>query len=204
MWDQFIISIRNKRTNNFVLNKVRYIIEASLNQAIVYIPFENNANAGPFKPLTDIILDVYGLKKHAPIIMIPESYGEYDQRPAYIPIQMPGLHYTKMKSDASGSIISDTRDIKYFLNLFINQIMQKDTTFSNTAFSKLSNINYLFYHADKDKYGELIPSVLAFDDDPVMKKWRKHPRNYEVAYKNEFMRACVKMVYKKRKYNKFK
>ena len=194
IWDQFISGIRNKKTNNFVLNRVRYIIEASLNQAIVYVPFDNNVNAGPFKSLINVFLDIYGLKKHAPIIMVPELYNENEHRPSYIPIQMPGLHYAKMRSETSGSIISDTRDVKYFLNQFIHLITQEDISLTDTAFAKLLNINYSFYHADKDKYGELIPSSLALEDDPVMKKWRKHPTNYEIAYKNEFMRACVKMV----------
>lgn len=194
IWELFISNIRNKKPNNFVLTMVRYIIEASLSQAIVYAPFDDNENAGPFKSLIKIFMDIYGLKKHAPIIMVPEIFNEQEKRPFYIPIQLPGVHYAKIKSETSGSIIADTRDIKYLLNQFIHLITQKDIDLNNTIFSKLSNFNYYFYHADNDKYNELIPSSHALEDDPVMQKWRKYPRNCELAYKNEFMRACVKMV----------
>ncbi len=201
LWDQFTSNIRYKRLNNFVLNKVRYIIEASLNHSVVYIPFDNNISAGPFKSLIRIFLNIYRLKKHAPIIMVPEFYNENSQRPAYIPIQINGLNSAKIKTHKYGSIISDTRDVKYFLEMFINKLLQKEIFSTDNSLSRLSEINYFFYHADKDKYGELIPSSLALEDDPVMKKWQKHPTNNEIAYKNEFMRACVKMVKQGKQHN---
>ncbi len=196
IWDLFINDIRNKKVNRFVLSMVRYIIEASLNQEIVYAPFDNDETAGPFNSLTSIFMDIYGLKKHAPIIMVPEIFNEKLKRPFYIPMQMPGTPTSRIKPETSSSIIDNTRDTKYLLNQLIQLISQNDINLIDTAFSKLTHINYSFYHADKDKYGELIPSAVALADDPVMQKWRKYPRNCEIAYKNEFMRACVKMVRK--------
>lgn len=190
--DGLITSIRNKNANSFVLAMVRRIINASLGQSVSYIPYENENSAGPFGTLINIFMDIYALKKNAPIIMIPEIYNGYSERPHYISIQMPGLQFARMKSPSLSSLINDTREIMYTLNQFIKKVSLGDVLVDAAFFSQLADLEYYFYHADKDKYGELLLSACAFDDDPVMKKWRLHPKNNELAYRNEFMRSCVK------------
>jgi hypothetical protein len=90
------------------------------------------------------------------------------------------------------------REIKYILHQFINLIRDNVINVSDTPFSRLTEIDYTFYNADKDKYGELLCSANALDGHPIMEKWRKHPTNNELAYCNIFMRSCVKIEAKKK------
>jgi hypothetical protein len=193
IWTKFITSIRNKKATSFVLNMTRYIIEASLGQAVSYTPYDQNSGQGPFDGLTKIIMDVYGLKKCAPIIMVPTYFNQIDLHQTHISIQASDSHWVDAWKNTTDNLIGDTREIKFVLNQFIKQIEQGHIKVNDTPFIKLIDIDYTFYHADKDKYGELLSSIHALDGDPIMEKWRKHPANNELSYRNSFLRSCVKI-----------
>jgi hypothetical protein len=196
IWTKFITNIRNKKATSFVLNMVRHIIEASLGEAISYAPCDAGSKGGPFDALIKIIMEDYGLKKSAPIIMLPTYFTLDNLCTTYISLQTPGSHWVKPRINKNSNLIGDTREIKYVLGQFITQIEQGHIKVEDMPLSKLTNIEYKFYHADKDKYGELLSSAHVLDGDPIMEKWRKHPTNNELSYRNSFLRSCVKITAK--------
>lgn len=193
LWKLFFSSLRNKKACNFVLGMVKQIIEASIGQNVSYFASDGECASGPFNTLVEIFLDIYGLNKHAPILMLPDIYHFNHDRSHYIPIQLPAKSAGQIKGHSYGNLISDTREIKCVLQQFVKKVTSGEIPVEDTIFAELPNLEYLFYHSDRDKFGELLSSKYSMDDEPVMKKWLKHPRNRKLAYRSDFMRSFVKL-----------
>lgn len=195
IWAKFVNSLRNKKATRFVMTMVRHLIEASLGEAISYAPYHNDFG-GPFTTLAEVFLEVYGLKKYAPIIMIPHIFNPADKRPCYVSLQLPSIHVVRDRKSKFDNLITDTREIKHVFSQFIRKVKTGELPVEDTPFSKIANLDFEFYHADKDKHGELLPAIHTFDHDPVVKQWLSCSSNNEIACRNEFMRSCIKISVK--------
>jgi hypothetical protein len=196
LWRRFISSLRNKKATPFVVNMVRYIIEASLGQAVSYVPDDGTNNSGPFRELSDVFIDIYGLKKYAPIVMLPYFIAPNFNRPAYISIQAPSTHWVNAGDHNENNLIGDSREIKHELDRFLEQIATSKISVDDTPFSTLTTFCYKFYHADLDKYGKLLPTATIFEKDKAVEHWLTHKHNSQIADRNTFLRSSVKIVQK--------
>lgn len=197
IWHYFLNKLRNKKATNYVTNMAWHLIEAGLGKTMVYVPDSGTNKGGPFNEIRNIFLNVYSLKKYAPIIMLPSYFNMNSSLAGYVSIQQPGSHISKKHS--SDCLIADTREIKYVLNQFISKIVEDGERVADTPLYDLCNLDYQFYHADKDKHGELNLVSEIFNNEPVMQEWIDHSVNNQLAFRNDFMRSCVKIVPRKTK-----
>jgi hypothetical protein len=186
----------NKKMTDHTFYMLKYIIEASLNQAQLYKPIDQNDIAGPFKTFIDILLNIYGLKKYLPIIMRGDNFDFQKDSFGYISIQKPCIMLIKNQSMISNNLIFTAREIRKVLLDFIDEITKEIIKVNDTPFYNLRSINFDFYHSDKDIYKEFQPASEVFSDDPVVNALiNKYPHK-EIPFRNDLLRSCIK-IYKK-------
>lgn len=193
IWEKFISEIRNKKVNNYITGMSKYIIEASLGQAPLHVIADETNVAGPFNELTSLFLDIYQLKKYAPIMMVTGSFDRNNGHSGFVSVQMPNIQVKVKNNDKSNKMIADMREIKYVVNQFVNKIESGHINVNDTPFADLNKIAFDFYHADEDKFHELLPAISAFDGIDVVEKWKKSQENNLISYRNSFIRGCVRI-----------
>jgi len=194
IWEKFTSEIRNKKVNNLIIALSKYVIEASLGQAPLHVIADETNIAGPFNEIASLLLDVYQLKKYAPITMVTDNFDQNKESPGFISIQMPNLKLNAKSTNKSNKMIADMREIRYVVTQFVSKIDSGYINVSDTLFADLSKINFDFYHADDDKLHELLPAISVFDGVALAEKWKKTPENNLMPYRNNFIRGCIKIA----------
>jgi len=193
MWSKFISEIRNKKVNSLITVISKYIIEASLGQASLHTISNEKNIAGPFNELTSLFMDIYQLRRYAPIIMVTDTFGQNGKDYGFISAQMPNLRLEAKSTYKNNKTIADMREIKYVITQFINKINTGYINVNDTPFTGLANINFDFYYADEDKYNELLPAVSIFEGIEAAEKWKRTSENNLMPYRNGFTRGCVRV-----------
>jgi hypothetical protein len=198
IWNKFTSEIRNKKFNNLIIALSKYIIEASLGESPLHVLDDGSNVAGPFNELTSIFLDVYQLKKYAPLMMVTSSFDRNNGHAGFVSVQMPNLQINMKNSYRNNKAIADMREIKYVVTQFVHKIENGHINVNDTPFSDLSNIAFDFYHTDEDKFQELLPAISVFDEIALAEKWKKSFTNNFMPYRNPFIRGCVKIAARKK------
>jgi len=193
IWEKFTSEIRNKQVTHLILATSRYIIEASLGQVPLHVIADETNVAGPFNEITSLLLDVYQLKKYAPIVMVTGSFDRNNGYPGFVSIQMPNLKSNLVSPNKSNKMIADMREIKYVVTQLVKKIDSGHINVNDTPFTDLNRIAFDFYHADEDKHRELLPAISIFDGIETAEKWKKTAENNLMPYRNSFIRGCVKI-----------
>jgi hypothetical protein len=182
----------DKKIAEHIFQMIKYVVEASLGQALLYRPVDNSNIAGPFTDFTDILLNVYGLKKYAPIIMCAGNFDFHDKYQGYVSIQKPCKQIAKNQYD---NLIVVAREIRQMLMCFLDESARGIIKIDDTPFYDLHAINFDFYHSDEDVNKEFLPSCEIFSNDiSVEKLLRKVPSsNREIPFRNDLLRSCIKI-----------
>lgn len=188
MFDDLAFSIRNTKVDRYILNMARYIIGASLGDKVSFKVCDND-NAGPFTLITKAILDIYGLEKYAPLIMLPRHYNHASDKNTYLSIQSPAVDYHRIYTSKNNYLMNDFREIIYVLEKFVKEM--KPEVISEVPLYNFNNYAYNFHSADvKDQVGAIKPAHEIFNNDPQVKHWLPQ---YEIDSRNVFLRACVEI-----------
>lgn len=190
MWEEHAARIRNKLVDRYILSMGQHIINASLGEHVSFKLASDDDGQGPFNELTKVIVDIYGLKKYAPIIMVPQMYEQNKDEYSYVSIQYPSNEYPRNRANKAKYLMADFREIQYVIETFIKTLPEE--VIREVPVYNFSEYNYNFYTADKDSQGQFRPASTIFDEDPKFKYWQGFTNN-KVDTRNSFLRACVRI-----------
>lgn len=188
IWNEFFDTIRNKKVDRYVLAMARYIFETSIGKHLSYQIADTSDSAGPFNEIARIITEVYGLKKYAPIIMVPRRFNPDVHNSAYLSIQLPTINITREYLSKNNFLMADFREIYYVVTKFATNI--RTDVLNVLPLYDVRRFNYEFYSADKDRTGKFLSSEYLFSNDDNMKYWLGFGGK-NVDFRNTFTRACV-------------
>lgn len=190
MWQDNITRIRNKLVDRYILTMGWHIIRASLGDHVSFRLGTNEDSSGPFSEIVKVMVDTYGLKKYAPIIMTPQMYNHKTDPYTYISIQLPAIDCERKRGDKSKYLMADYREIKYVIEQFLDNI--RPEVIGEVPLYNFRNYNYNFYTADQDSHGHFLKADAVFNEDPNLKYWLSF-KNKKVDTRNSFLRACVRI-----------
>lgn len=182
------IAQRKIQPNPYLTHTLQHLLLIAQNQAPSFSLMQNN-NLAPIRGLQEVLLEIYGLKKHYPNLMSIQMDSLQRQKTAYyslaFPTLMTGSPYSKCNTS---TIMQDLKIIKLSLEtLLLNETFSQQ--FSN-------NIHIGFYHADIDKNGEILPSSHILNIDPSLQKNIPSPDAFCAT--SAFWRGCI-AFYQRRK-----
>lgn len=197
IWHEFTGTIRNKKVTSYTLRMANHIIHAGLGQNVCYQPVDGSDHGGPFSTIENILLEDYRPEKFLakPIIMEPIK-GMFEKRQHhYVSIQMPSQDIIRKRTSKAESLIDDTREIKYVIDKFLEDIHENNVNVKDTPYHELLYINFDFYSADHDKFHKILPVSTLFDNDQVVQnRWGQIEKR--ISEVNKFLRCCVKITFK--------
>lgn len=195
IWQDFIpyIKQRNKKADNFILNHVRYLLDAAFGSELSFKIAEPNSDRGPFYEIAQAFEQIYDLNS-MPLILHANSYSSSVEPFAYITTQLNPLKIQRKNKSHSYYLQSDFKEMKEVLNYF------KD--FSERYFSSIlksqieiynaNDYQFDFYSAHPDeKYGVKNVSDI-FQDDRAFEFW-SNMRYNNVYGRNTFARVMVRI-----------
>lgn len=188
----------NKKMSEYSFQMLKYSIEASLGQAFLYKPIDDSDTAGPFTTFRNILLDIYGLKKYAPIIMIADFFNFQHDCSGYVSIQKPCKLMINSRSAYKENLIVEAREIRKAIKTFVDEMKEGIIKINDTPFYDLRSINFDFYHSDKDINNEFYSSSEIFAEDIAVQKLIDPIPNKEIPFRNDLLRSCIK-IYRKNK-----
>ncbi len=194
VWDDFVLKIRNKKVDRYILTVARHIIEASIGKAYSYQIAPLDDSDGPFYRIAQIIKDDYGLNKYAPVVMTPSNLRIEERKNLYVSIQIPTINAKRVYASKNNFLMSDFREIHYVINKFIESI--QSAMLEQTPLYNLKNYSYNFFSGDKDRMGYFKSGAGIFDNDENISAWLDKNNNI-IDDKNPFMRACVRIKLEK-------
>lgn len=186
----------NKKIPDYFFQMLKYIVEASLGNALLYKPIDNSDAGGPFNAFVDIFLNVYGLRKYAPIMMCADFFDFKNDCSGYVSIQKPCNFMVKNRSLLKENLIVEAREIRKIVMTLVDEITKGIINLNDTPFYDLRSINFDFYHSDKDINNEFFSSSEIFSEDIAVKKLISAISNKEIPFRNDFLRSCIK-IYRK-------
>jgi|GEM_PF-3316119 hypothetical protein len=195
LWINFISGIRNKYVNEYILATVRHIIEASLGQATLYKVFDGKNKEGPFNEVIDVMLNIYGLKRFTPVVMVPAYFGQSKNEEAYVSLKKLSANWPGKASFENISLMKCTRLMRYVLKQFIHKLSTGEIKAMDTPFDTLCQLKHDFFFSTLDSSDELLIANQIFDENSVVKKLSEKTGLLEVptSKKNIFLNSCIRI-----------
>lgn len=195
LWASFLATLRNKKATDYVLATVRHIIEASLGHAPLYQVAAGDDAEGPFNELTTVFLDIYGLEKYTPLIMVPDIYDYRSGEPAYIPLKMLSRNWPGKVDFLHTSLMSYAAEMQYVLNQFVEKTEKKIIDTQDTPFEELSHMQHDFYHIVGSESEGMISAGKIFEDSQRARQVaeKTHRSEIPVSRNNLFLSCGVKV-----------
>lgn len=190
-WQAFTKQIRNKQIDDYAMQFSWHMIESALDATPIYKPYQFDDKEGPFNEIINIILDIYKLKNHAPILMVPHHLEANSKQAGYTSIAMPTKSITKERTQKYESMMRDQRNIQYVLNHFQQYCADIDTR--GTPLHQLKNMTIELFNTNQDQLHEIQQLDPHHFDDYIQKHFIDYPSNQALQTHHKFLRAMVKV-----------
>lgn len=187
---------RNLKPNPYIADTVKHLISIGNGIAPSFVPAIDDS-AAPVSGLQKTYLEDYGLKKYAPVIMHLHHLSQNDQRPVYYSFQIPTTTVFSPKSRKLLSVMKEIQELKYIMETMLNEILMGRLGVERTPLYDLAkNINYSYYHSDKDKLEEIQSISVIPKFDTSFTKTTINNYQYEFPEFGPFFRGCISISYK--------
>jgi hypothetical protein len=178
-----VVEKRNLKPRHYIADTVKHLFAIATNRYPGFIPIDFEHDAAPIKLLQDIFIDVYGLKNYYPTFMGVRTLDQMDKQPVYYSLNLPtlveGIPPLEKKANR---IMVDLREIKLLIDTF------KERSSYLEQHHKFKNINFNYYHTEKDMYGEIQASQdIATEDSRFLYK------GLPFCLHSHFWRGCIKI-----------
>ena len=165
----FVLSIilenKNLKPNPYLIDTAKHLFAMGEGSAPGFSPSCDNT-AAPISGLQKVYLEDYGLKKYIPVIMHLHHITPKDTAVFYS-FQIPTTTAFSPKSKKISSAMSELQELKQVMEILISEIVKEHLGVEQTLLYNLAkNIQFEYYHSDKDKRGEVlsIAELSAFDN----------------------------------------
>jgi hypothetical protein len=185
---------RNLRPNPYLADIVRHLIAIGNGAVPGFTPAINDS-AAPISGLQQVYLEAYGLKKYAPVLLHAHHFSPHDQQVAYYSFQIPTTTIFSPRSRKISSMMSDLQEANHIMELLLSEILLGNLRVENTPLFKLAeSVKYGFYHADKDKTGEIQSACEIAKLDSNFTKTLINDDNYIFPEFASFFKGCIAII----------
>lgn len=201
-WETYSTELRRRKIklNNYLLETIKHLISIACGTIPGFSSTNNNETA-PIQLLQDAYVNIYGLKKYAPIILCPQFLSpDCPKKPIYYSLQTPSLPGKLSEDTEFTSTMKALREIKNLMDIFLELSNKWPHTIGNVLdFNETIQIDY--FHNEKDKYGQISPISLLLQEDPLlMQVFLNNLKKKTFPKTAQFFRGCVRLKFKE-KYN---
>lgn len=184
------------RPNPYLADIVRHLIAIGSGAVPGFTPAIDNS-AAPITGFQKIYLEVYDLKKYAPVIMHAHHFSPNNSQTAYYSFQIPTTTIFSPRSRKISSTMNDLQETCYILRTLLTEILQGNLQVENTPlFNLAETIGYEFYHSDKDKIGVISSASEIAKADPNFTPVFLTQNNYSFPEFSPFFKGCVSIATK--------
>ncbi|WP_423062461.1 hypothetical protein [Candidiatus Paracoxiella cheracis] len=187
---------RNLKPNPYLLDTVQHLLSVTLGATPGFTPAMDNT-FGPIELIQQAYLSSYGLKRYAPTIMHPIHFNIQDENasPVYYSLQFPTTISFSPRSRKLSSTLHDLRELKYILDIFIEEISEKVLPFDNTILEAIPRlVEYEYFHSKPDKHSEILLTDEMVSDDPRLSSTLCEASSMEFSANGTFIRGCVRIA----------
>lgn len=151
--------------------------------------------AGPIQGIQRVYLEDYGLKTYVPTIMVPHHFGPDDSCQAvYYSLQTPTVMESSPKARSPVSLMTEIRELKALVEVFLEDALEGHLPIAGTPIDWLvNNVNFDFFHSEKDAYDEIRSSADMPKEDPSLMKYYDVDKKRKFAESCSFVRGCVRL-----------
>ncbi len=207
LWESFsrILSTRKIRPTSYVMDMFKNMIYLAQGQKTLtaYSPADNDESAAPINIIMNSYIDIYGLKKHIPTIMLPKHFlAEGNHSPVYYSLQLPTYLDSVPKSRDSASTKQDLNHLIWLKNTFQRELLKGNLAIWDDNLKYLfDNVEFDFFHSDFEADTEIKSTIHLVEEDPRLLYYPKKPNEInarEFAYRSTFVRGCIRLTCKKK------
>lgn len=173
-WEIFSreVSRKHLKIRPYITNTIKHLVSISEGSFPAFVPVENDIVA-PIDEIVTAYLNTYLLKNYYPILMRPKHLGPGET--GYYSFYFPTLLEMAPRSKISGSVISDLKELKRLIELFM--------------LSTGINFKLEFYHTERDKLNEIQHSSAI----PIADK-RFDIDKFDFPENSPFFRGCIQIT----------
>jgi hypothetical protein len=197
IWDIFVkdLTARHIKVMPYIVDMVRHIIATGLGVIPGFSPAIDD-EVGPMESLKADFVDIYGLKRFAPTIMIPKYLSLTDGRPVYWSLQLPSYFESTPKPKRESSIVDDLKSIKSLLEKFREAVLNgKIPIVVGTHFYDfLNKVEFDFFHSDGDIDEGIRSNSEMPKEDKTLIQCAKTFGRREFSEISPFTRGCVRII----------
>lgn len=193
----FIISVsqrqRGMKPDPYLIDTMKHLFAIGMGAFPGY-GIACDDECAPISFLQKVFADIYRLNS-APVIMQPFNLkpSEMD-RQLYYSLNVPSLRAFSPKGKKLASKISDMRDLKRIVRMISQEIEKNIFNISggqSSIYSLIQDIDFEFYHTEKDPYNELRPAKELIDDDQHLAQVIAESKRDIFNQNCAFLKGCI-------------
>lgn len=193
----FIFSIvqekRNLKPNPYLADTAMHLIAIGSGITPAFAPAIDESSI-PIRNLQRFFLEDYRLKKYYPIIMHMHHFSVNENRPVYYSFQIPTTMLFSPKSNNALSIMSEMRELKYIIEIMLEEIKKEHLGVTRTPlFDLAQKVQYDFLHSEKDKTNQILSINTLEQTDPYFSKILAEKPGCLFPEFSPFFKGCVKI-----------
>lgn len=188
---------RNLRPNPYVADTVKHILTIAMGALPGFAAAINNLKA-PIDLLQKIFLDIYGINKYAPTMMIPTFYRPLKTcRPVYYSLALPTTLEFSPNCRKVRSTLDNLREVWHISGIYLEEMQKDYLKIDNTNFAIIAKNTGFSYHHDKFDSEECarLTKELAISD-PSLVQCPLGYNNNVFPHASPFFKGCIKIFSK--------
>lgn len=188
---------QNIKVMPHVIDIVDHLIKMMLGILPGFAPALDDTMA-PVNSFKADFVNIYGLKRFAPTIMVPTHLTETLNRPVYWSMQLPTHFGTNPKPRKLQSVIADLREIRYLLRKFRRAVLEdKIPVITGTPFYDfMKKVHFEYFHSDVGPDDEILPSLEMVTKDLTLIDCDSEFGSRSFSEVSPFVRGCISISLK--------
>jgi hypothetical protein len=196
IWDTFVkdLARQNVKVMPYIVDIVEHLIMIGLGVLPGFTPAIDE-QIGPIEAFKSDFVNIYGLKRFAPTIMIPKYISQIDGGFVYWSLQLPTYFESTPKPRKANSIASDLREIMMLLERFRKAVLEgKIAAVIGTPFYEfIKKVRFDFFHSDIEPEDGIRPSSEMPEEDKNLIKCSTKFGRRGFSDISPFARGCVRI-----------
>lgn len=186
---------KNLKPDPYLVDTAKHLLSIAVGSLPGFSPAIND-NFAPIKLFEEVYVNIYGLKKYLPTIMVPQIFNYLDPcRPVYYSLQYPSTLVFSPTSRKISSTLHKMRELKYITDVLFDELASNSSICTGTMVEKIANsIQLDFYHNKSDRHDEIrLSHNIAKEDKNFLHNASKQCPGAKFSESAPFVRGCVKI-----------
>jgi len=199
-WEEFIAELSHRKIKlaSYLLDTIKQLISIATGTITGFRVCDNSETIAPTNIIEDAYLNIYSLRKYAPLIMHPDMLLPNNTfSRVYYSLQYPTLPEKPTDLKNFPSVMKMMRQLKSLMDIFLN-IMEKYKPITEKNLLDFNNcVDFSYFHSECDKFNIAKPTKVLFQEDQLLKDALKKFKQKTVPENSHFLRGCVRISLEK-------